>query len=259
VKFKSHIDGSAHMLTPEKSMDIQHNLGADIMFAFDDFVTPTDPYADHKQATERTHRWAERSLAQHIKSGESASHALFGIVQGGPHRDLREDSACTIAGMDFDGFGIGGSYTREEMTEVLKWVCPILPEDKPRHLLGIGEPVQIFAAVEHGSDTFDCVAPTREARNGRLYTTNGTVNIFNNAYKTDLGKIEEGCDCYTCANHTLGYLAHLFRARELGAYTLASIHNLRFFNRLLANIRQAILEEQFFEYRDKFVKEYKNG
>ncbi len=266
VRFKSHIDGSAHVLTPEKSIDIQHNLGADIMFAFDDFVTPTDPYEDHKAATERTHRWAERSLDQHKKlielglpnspSADFGISALFGIVQGGPHKDLREASARTISAMDFDGFGIGGSYTREEMTEVLKWTCPILPEEKPRHLLGIGEPVQIFAAVENGADTFDCVAPTREARNGRLYTADGTINIYNSAYKTDFGKIEVDCDCYTCLHHSRAYLAHLFRARELGAYTLASIHNLRFFNRLLANTRQAILEDKFFEFRDEFVGRY---
>jgi queuine tRNA-ribosyltransferase len=255
VIFKSHIDGSSHTLTPEKSIEIQHDLGADIIFAFDDFVTPTDPYKDHQHATERTHRWAKRSLRKHYELGQG-QQALYGIVQGGPHKDLRVASAQTIANMGFDGFGIGGSYTKEEMIDVLKWVCPILPEEYPRHLLGIGEPVQIFSAVEHGSDTFDCVMPTREARNGRLYTAYGAINIFNAVYRQDLESIDYGCTCYTCINYTRAYVAHLFRARELMAFTLASIHNLFFFADLVINIRNSILHNRFFEFRDEFLGKY---
>ena len=256
VTFRSHLDGSEHVLTPEKSMAIQHDLGADIMFAFDDFTAPMDPYDRHRDTMERTHRWAERSLTAHKEAGKHGPQALFGIVQGGVHQDLREASARTIGGMDFPGFGIGGSYTKEEMAQTIQWVNPLLPEEKPRHLLGIGEPVQLFVGIEHGVDTFDCVAPTREARNGRLYTAQGRINIGNARFIRDFTPVDMSCACYTCRNHTRAYIAHLFRAKELLGFTLASIHNLYFFVNLVKQIRQSILDNRFDEFRDNFLRGY---
>ncbi len=257
VVFRSHIDGSEHMLSPEKSIAIQNNIGADIIFAFDECTSPTDPHAYQKEAMDRTHRWAERSVAAHKANSEMhAQQGLFGIVQGGHHEDLRKESAQYIAGLDVAGFGIGGSYTKEDMEDVLKWVNPILPEEKPRHLLGIGEPAQIFMGVEHGVDTFDCVAPTREARNGRLYARDGRMNIFNAKYKNDFVPIEKDCTCETCLSYTRAYVAHLFRAKEILGYTLATIHNLHFFTTLMEDIRSSILNNTFFEFRDSFAVRY---
>ncbi len=312
VTFKSHLNGDIHVLTPEKSLQIQRDLGADIIFAFDECTSPTDPYEYQKVSMERTHRWAQRSLDEHrrlattprsyeevdgagsspllarqsksdggrrgrlgggnvhVASAEShgesktasakgygmSKQALFGIVQGGPYRDLREESARTIAGMDFDGFGIGGSYTKEDMEDMIEWVNPLLPEDKPRHLLGIGEPMQLFIGIEHGTDTFDCVAPTREARNGRLYTADGRINIGNARFVRDFTPIDPECGCMTCRNYTRAYLAHLFRAKELLGFTLASIHNLYFFVHLVKNIRQSILDGRFNEFKEEFVRRY---
>ncbi len=291
VTFKSHIDGSEHRFTPERSMQIQHNLGADIIFAFDECTSPSADYDYQKQAMERTHRWAERSLAEHqrllqeqeapsqkvlgsprdarpdifdrdflspslgqtFSSGTSSHPALFGIVQGGRHQDLREESARVIGGMDFDGFGIGGSFDKEDMGTAVGWVSAILPEDKPRHLLGIGEPEDIIEGVKNGADTFDCVTPTRMARNGTLITKAGRLNILNAQYREDFTPIEEGCGCYTCsprpdggARYTRAYLAHLFRAKEMLAGTLASVHNLYFLINLTNQIREKILKGEEF-------------
>ncbi len=256
VLFRSHIDGSTHMFTPEKSISIQNNIGADIIFAFDECTSPTDSYEYQKGSMEKTHRWAKRSFEQHKNSTTYEKQGLFGIVQGGHYEDLRKESAKYIASIDFAGFGIGGSYTKEDMEDVLRWVNPILPEEKPRHLLGIGEPLQLFMGVEQGVDTFDCVAPTREARNGALYTRDGRINIWNAKYKTDYTRIEENCDCQTCASYTRAYIAHLFRAKELLGYTLATIHNLYFFTTLMKDIRIAIMNETFFEFRDLFTSRY---
>lgn len=257
VAFKSHIDGSKHILTPEKSIQIQNNIGADIIFAFDECTSPTDPYNYQKEAMERTHRWADRSLAAH--QGNVAARekqGLFGIVQGGHYEDLRKQSAVYIANMNVAGFGIGGSYTKEDMEDVLTWVNPILPEEKLRHLLGIGEPLQLFMGVEHGVDTFDCVAPTREARNGTLSTRDGKINIWNAKYKNNFSSIEKGCGCHTCEHYTRAYIAHLFRAKEILGYTLATIHNLHFFTKLMADIRLSILENRFFEFKESFTSRY---
>jgi len=248
VTFKSVIDGSEHRFTPERSMQIQHNLGADIIFAFDECTSPLADYKYQKEAMERTHRWALRSLAEHKRSGQ-AEQALFGIVQGGRHQDLREESARVIGAMDFDGFGIGGSFNKEDMGTAVGWVSKILPEDKPRHLLGIGEPADIIEGIKNGADTFDCVTPTRMARNGTLMVKNKRLNIFNAQYREDFKPIEEGCGCYTCqlnadgtAKYSRAYLAHLFRAKEILASTLASIHNLYFLINLTKQIRSDILE-----------------
>lgn len=256
VEFRSHIDGSKHFFTPEKSIEIQHDIGADIIFAFDELSSPTDGHDYQKEALYRTHRWAERCLSYHKSKNNSERQGLFGIVQGGSFEDLRREAARTIGAMDFDGFGIGGSYTKEEVADILRWSVEGLPENKPKHLLGIGEPLDFFVGIENGADTFDCVAPTRQARNGTLYTENGKMNILNTRFRTDLAPIDESCDCYTCTHHTRAYLSHLFRANEILATTLATIHNSRFIVRLVQNIRQSILDETYFEFKEDFLRKY---
>lgn len=262
VTFKSYKDGSEHRFTPERSMEIQWNLGADIIFAFDECTSPIAPLDYQKQAMDRTHRWALRSLVAHNELDAEKRQALFGVVQGGRFEDLRKESAqilsemITEKGDQFDGFGIGGSFEKDDLGTAVKWVNEILPENKPRHLLGIGEPIDFFLGVENGCDTFDCVAATRIARNGSLYTHTGKININNAEHKTSLVSIESGCECYTCQNYTRGYLAHLFRSEEMLGATLASIHNLYFINKLVANIRQALVDDTFFEFKDSFLKGY---
>ncbi len=256
VTFRSHKDGSSHRFTPERSMEIQHNLGADIMFVFDECTLPTAPYEYQKEAMERTHRWAVRSLAEHKQAGKQNTQALFGIVQGGRHEDLRKKSAQTVAGMDFDGFGIGGSFSKEDLGETLSLVNNLLPEEKPRHLLGIGEPEDLFLGVQNGADMFDCVLPTRLARNGTLYTKHGKINITNAKFTRDFTPIDEGCACYTCTNFTTAYIAHLFRAKEMLAATLASIHNLYFIVHLVQGIRESILNGTFEQTKINFMAEY---
>jgi queuine tRNA-ribosyltransferase len=243
VTFQSHLDGSFHRFTPERSIQIQHNLGADIIFAFDECTSPLASYDYQNIAMERTHRWAKRSLDEHQRLGGNQS--LFGIVQGGRHRDLREKSAQVISQMDFAGFGIGGSFNKKDMGTAVSWVNQILPEAKPRHLLGIGEPEDIVAGIKNGADTFDCVTPTRMARNGTLMVRGGRLNILNAAYRQDLRPIEKSCGCYTCQNYSRAYLAHLFRAKEMLAATLASIHNLYYLVNLVKEIRRGILNDQF--------------
>ena len=273
VSFRSHLDGSLHYITPEKSIEIQHNLGADIIFAFDECTSPTENDIYQEEALSRTHAWAKRSLEKHIELEKEKiqSHigsgtgefpqALFGIVQGGRSEELRKKSAKAIAemsidGVHFDGFGIGGSFAKEDMSSAVIWVNEELPEDKPRHLLGIGEPEDLFMGVENGVDLFDCVGPTRIARNGTLFTKNGKINITNAKFKDDFSPIENGCDCYTCNNYTKAYISHLFRAKEMQAATLATIHNIYFINKLVADMRQAIIDNQFFEFKEEFLKTY---
>lgn len=252
VTFKSHLDGSEHRFTPESSIKIQEALGADIIFAFDECTSPVAPYDYQKEAMERTHRWARRSLDAHKKEGQ----ALFGIVQGGRFRELREESARAIARMDFDGFGIGGSFDKDDMYGVVGWVNRILPEGKPRHLLGIGEPSDLFGGVENGADLFDCVAPTRLARNGTLYTAEGRINILNARFQDDALPLDPGCDCYACRHYSRDYLSHLFRAKEMLAATLASMHNLRFIVRLMGEIRQSVLDGSFVALKEAFLTRY---
>lgn len=257
VSFKSHIDGSLHYLTPERSIEIQHALGADIIFAFDECTAPTESYEYQRDSLDRTHVWAKRSLEYHKSKPISETQALFGIVQGGRYEDLRKKSAEVIGSMDFDGFGIGGSFAKEDMATAVKWVNEILPKEKPRHLLGIGDPRDLFMAVEYGCDLFDCVAPTRQGRTGSLYTSTGRINIMNSEYQTDYGPIQEGCLCYTCKNYTRSYLAHLFRAKEMLAGTLASVHNLYFINHLVARMRETLIDGTFTEFRNTFLAQYK--
>ncbi len=259
VTFKSVIDGSEHRFTPERSMEIQHNLGADIFFAFDECTSPLAPVEYQKRALERTHAWARRSLEHHKKLGVSEAtgemQALFGVVQGGSYEDLRRESARTLGAMDFDGYGIGGSFTKEDMGTAVRWVCEELPEGKPRHLLGIGEPIDLLLGIENGIDTFDCVSPTRQGRNGALYTYDGRINITNAKYKDDMSPISDEEDWYT-HQFTKSYLHHLFKADEMLAGTLASVHNLKFLVALCEDARDALSKGKFEAFKNSFIERY---
>ena len=264
VTFKSHLDGSLHRFTPESSMKIQWDLGADMIFAFDECTSPQATHEYQKEAMNRTHRWAKRCLDAHEKLDQENVQALFGVVQGGRHEDLRKESAEVLSEMKtekgsmFDGFGIGGSFDKDDMGTAVAWVNKVLPEEKPRHLLGIGDPLDILEAVENGCDLFDCVAPTRIARNGSLYTKNGNINITNSKFRTDFSPIEADCKCYTCKNYTKAYLAHLFHAKEILANTLASVHNVYFIVNFVTDIRTAILENRFQEFKKEFLENFGN-
>lgn len=246
VTFTSHIDGSMHRFTAERSIEIQHNIGADIIIAFDECTSPTADKDYQIEAMERTHRWAKRSILAHKQNYDALKkQGLYGVVQGGRHLDLRKQSAETLSAMDFDGFGIGGSFSKEDLGEALRVVNEVLPEDKPRHLLGIGEPEDITEGVALGCDTFDCVAPTRIARTGTIYerTNSGYIrtNLLNSKYQRDFSKPDESCDCYVCKNYTKAYLAHLFRSREMLGPHLASLHNLYSIVNFTKQLRENIL------------------
>jgi queuine tRNA-ribosyltransferase len=276
VTFKSHLDGSMHYITPEKSIQIQHNLGADIIFAFDECTSPTEDDKYQSDALMRTHAWAKRCLVKHHelqaesyklkeKSLDTTPYnyqALFGIVQGGRNEALRKESAKIISEMKtaegamFDGFGIGGSFAKEDMSTAVKWVNEILPEEKPRHLLGIGEPEDLFMGIENGVDLFDCVLPTRLGRNGTIYTKQGKISITNAKFRTDFTPIESDCTCYTCTHYTKAYVAHMFHGKEMLGGTLASIHNVHFLVQLVKNIRQSILDDTFTTYKTSFLNQY---
>jgi queuine tRNA-ribosyltransferase len=257
VMFSSHLDGTKHLFTPERSMEIQWNLGADIIFAFDECTSPKASEAYQREALDRTYRWAQRSIARHEALDPENTQALFGVIQGGQVQELRELAARTIGGLEkFDGFGIGGSFTKEDMYTAVSWVNALLPKEKPRHLLGIGEPEDIFGGVENGCDTFDCVAPTRIARTGSLYTKEGKVNITNEKYADDQSPIEVDCICYACTNYTRAYISHLFRAKEMLAATLASIHNLHFIVTLVDDIRASIHDGSYADFKESFLRTY---
>jgi queuine tRNA-ribosyltransferase len=212
---------------------------------------------------DRTHAWAERCLARHQElNDEHAANgqnlqALYGIIQGGREEDFRKISAGLLGKLDFDGYGIGGVFEPEEISETVRWINETLPENKPRHLLGMGaQPADLFLGVQYGIDTFDCVAPTRQARNGALYTYGGRINIKNSRYTSDFTPIDEGCDCYTCQNYTKAYISHLFKSNEVLGLTLASIHNERFVVRTVDCIRESIEKDSFFEFKREFLERY---
>lgn len=258
VSFTSHHDGSLHRFTPERSMEIQHRLGADIIFAFDECTSPAAPHEYQKEAMERTHRWAKRSLAAHRQDLEAnALQGVYGIVQGGRFEDLRLESARTLADMDFDGYGIGGSFNKYDILGILEKVNAELPREKPRHLLGIGEPEDLFIGVAAGIDTFDCVLPTRNGRNATVYTHTGKTNLERAEYTTDYGPIDPLCDCFVCKRYTKSYIRHLFKSGEMLAGVLASAHNMRFLTRLAENIRASVLDGSFESYRAAFMAQYK--
>lgn len=261
VTFKSHLDGSYHRLNAEKSMQIQHGIGADITFAFDELTTLHHSYDYQVESLERrTHPWAVRSLAEHKRLNAVRTHrppqALFGVVQGAHYEDLRRQSARFLGAMDFDGFGLGGALEKARIGEIVRWMSEELPEDKPRHMLGISEPDDIFACIENGADTFDCVSPARVGRNGALYTRGGRINIKRAEFKQDFRPFDEACDCYTCAHYSRAYLHHLFRTGELLANTLATIHNERFIVRLVDDIRESIKNETFYSFKQQFLRTY---
>jgi len=258
VSFTSHADGSLHRFTPERSIEIQHKLGADIIFAFDECTAPTLERDYQKEAMDRTHAWGKRSLVAHRQNLEKGpEQGLYGIVQGGRYADLREESARTLGAMDFDGYGIGGSFSKHDLIGILEKVNVILPEEKPRHLLGIGEPEDLFLGVAAGIDTFDCVLPTRNARNGTLYTKRGKINLENAKYARDFTPVDSECPCYTCTNFSKAYLSHLYRSKEMLAGILGTLHNTYFLVSLAKDIRQSIMDDQFGQFRDEFLKNYK--
>ncbi len=254
VTFKDSRTGDTHFLSPERSMEIQHALGADIFFAFDECTSPQASYEYQKEAMERTHRWAKRCVSFHEASANCKSQGLFGVVQGGLFRDLREESANFMAELPFSGFGIGGSFTKADLDTAVGWVCRKLPEDKPRHLLGIGEPLDIFSAVEQGIDTFDCVTPTRLGRSGIIYTRSGKINLLNRDFKTDFRPLDLDQDNIP---YTRAYLPHLFRSKEMLGPILASQHNVSFLVRLCAEIRQSIIDGTYESYKRAFIESYR--
>ncbi len=254
VWFNSHIDGRRLRLDPEISIAVQQALGADIILAFDECTSPLSSFEYTKKALERTHRWAETCL----RANEGGNQWLFGIVQGGEYQDLRVASACWIDQQPFDGYAIGGSLGRskDDMLRVLEWTVPHLQEGRPRHLLGIGEPEDLFGAIERGIDLFDCVAPTRLARHGTVYTADGKLHLRRRELQRDGRPIEDDCDCYTCRRHSRAYLRHLFVSHELLALRLASIHNLRFILRLVEQVRAAIPGGELPALREQFFSRY---
>ncbi len=234
VTFRSHIDGSVKRLAPRISIGIQESLGADIIFTFDECASPTASYVYTKQSLARTHRWAKESL----KAKKRTDQLLFGIVQGGRFKDLRQESAKFIASLPFEGIGIGGGFDKKDITTALEWVIPLLPDERPRHFLGIGEIDDIKESVKRGIDLFDCVIPTRLARHGVLVTAKGRVTISQAKWRTDKNPPEKGCTCYTCQHFSRAYLCHLSRAKEILAIQLANIHNVFFYNQLMEKIRE---------------------
>jgi len=257
VTFKSHIDGSTHRFTPEKSIQIQENLGADIIMAFDECADPND-HEYIKKAMERTHRWAERCVQAKTRDNQ----ALFGIVQGGIEPDLRAASAEFIASLDTPGIAIGGlsvGETKDEMHATLDVVTPLLPENKPRYLMGVGTPEDIINGIARGIDIFDCVLPTRLARHHAAFSPEGRLNMMNATFARDERPIDETCDCYSCQNFTRAYIRHLIVAKELLAGTLLSIHNLRALIRLVEDIRSYIMHGTFEEHISTLLARWENN
>ncbi|HET7742393.1 tRNA guanosine(34) transglycosylase Tgt [Mycolicibacterium sp. 624] len=270
VTFRSHLDGSTHRFTPEVSIGIQHQLGADIIFAFDELTTLVNTRAYQEQSVQRTHDWAVRCLAEHrrlsVERADKPAQALFAVVQGAQYEDLRRkatrglvsigESAGPAEGLSFDGYGIGGALEKQNLATIVGWVTDELPDDKPRHLLGISEPDDLFNAVAAGADTFDCVSPSRVARNASIYSATGRYNITGARYKRDFTPLDPECDCYTCANYTRAYIRHLFKAKEMLASTLCTIHNERFVIRLVDSIRDSITAGDFDELREHVLGRY---
>jgi len=258
IWFKSHIDGSKHFFSPEKVIDIEYNLNSDIMMVLDDLISLPNTKERIQKSIERTTKWAKRSLIHHIKKGKKNN--LFAIVQGGTDVEFRKLSATSLVGLEyeghsFDGFAIGGLSVGEEnsvMYDTIEATIPYLPENKPRYLMGVGTPEDIIEAIDRGVDMFDCVMPTRNARNGYLFTSFGILRIRNAKYKLDDTPIDENCNCYTCKNYSRAYLNHLYKSKELTYFRLASIHNLHYYLNLVKDARVAILKGEFKEFKKDF-------
>ena len=255
VSFKSHLDGSSLFLSPEKSIQIQNKLGADIIMALDECPPYPASYEYMKDSVDRTLRWAKRCKDAHQREGEQS---LFGIVQGGEYRDIRKYSAKALTEMDFDGYAIGGTSvgeSKETMYKMIEYALEDLPKDKVKYLMGVGSPDALFEGVLRGIDMFDCVLPTRIARHGTLMTSHGRINIKREEFKDDFSPLDDNCDCYCCKNYSKAYLRHLFRCNEGFGLRLMSIHNLRYLIHLMEQIRQAINEDRFLDFKnDYFAK-----
>jgi len=261
VTFKSHLDGTMHRFTPEFSMQVQHQLGADIMFAFDELTTLMNTRDYQVMSLERTRLWALRCIAEHQKLTEQRSHrpyqALFGVIQGAQYEDLRRKAASDLGAMAFDGYGIGGALDKHELGTIVSWVTQELPLTRPRHLLGIGEPEDLFVGVESGIDTFDCVSASRVARNAAVYNNSGRFNITNAKYRRSFEPLVADCQCYTCTHYTQAYLHHLVHAKELLASTLLTIHNEFFIVGLVAKMRETLIAGTFQEFKTEFMRKYR--
>lgn len=273
VNFRSVINGSKHRFTPEKSMQIQHGLGADIMFAFDELTTLVDSREYQEESVERTRRWAERCLEEHNRLTEARVgkplQSLWGVVQGAQYEDLRRHAAQSLVDMSdrfeaegrrgFGGFGIGGALEKIALGTIVGWVTDVLPDNKPRHLLGISEPDDLFTAIEAGADTFDCVSPTRLGRRGGVYTLDGRLSLKTARFTRDFRPIDDELEGYA-SQYSRAYIHHLLKAKEFLAGTLCSIHNIQFIVSLVHNARQALIDGRFYEYRDEFLgRYYANG
>lgn len=261
VTFRSHLDGSEHRFTPEVSMQVQAAIGADIAFAFDELTTLNNTRDYQVMSLERTRLWAERCILEHdrLRSAGRPYQALYGVIQGAQYEDLRRKAARDLGAMPFDGYGIGGAIEKRNLSEIVSWVTDELPEDRPRHLLGIGEPGDLFAGVAAGADTFDCVSPSREARNSAVYSPRGRFNLLASAHRRTFEPIDAECDCYTCTHYTRAYLHHAFKGKEMIASTLATIHNLRFTVRLVDGMRAALERGDFEAMREDFLGRYYAG
>jgi queuine tRNA-ribosyltransferase len=256
VTFRSHVDGSEHRFTPEKAIAVQEQLGADIIIALDVCTTYPSDHEHNRVALQRTHRWAERCRKAQTRSDQM----LFGVLQGGTFADLREGGARYLNSLDLPGYAIGGlsvGEPKEVMHQMIELTMPLLPEDKPRHLLGVGSPEDLFEGVARGIDIFDCALPTRVARNGTFLTREGRVNIRNAQYKEDPAPVEEGCCCYACQHFSRAYLRHLIMAKEILGLRLATLHNLHFMLNLMEEIREAILDASFPALKERFLGSYK--
>lgn len=271
VTFKSHIDGSMHRFTPEISMRVQHQIGADIIFAFDECTTLHNTRKYQEKALERTRAWGIRCLDEHqkltLERSEKPYQALYGVIQGAQYEDLRKKAATDMSALRsndpenpiaFDGFGLGGALDKKTLGTILTWINEILPVEKPRHLLGIGAPEDLFVGVDNGIDTFDCVLASRIARTSAVYTMEGRYNLSNAANRRAFEPIDAECDCYTCTHYTKAYVHHLFRGKEINAATLATIHNERFIVRLVDQMRAALIAGDYPEMKAEFMGRYKH-
>ncbi|MDY5404152.1 MAG: tRNA guanosine(34) transglycosylase Tgt [Trueperella sp.] len=268
VWFRSHLNGDKHRFTPEISMRIQHELGADIIFAFDELTTLMNTRPYQEEALERTRLWAQRCLAEHKRLTDARAgkpyQQLFGVIQGAQYEDLRRKAARDLGSMEvdgqrFDGFGIGGALEKENLSTITAWVSEELPEDRARHMLGISEPDDFFACIESGADTFDCVNPSRVARNAAIYAPTGRFNVTRAEFKRDFGPLVEGCTCYTCQNYTRAYIHHLFKAKEMLSATLCTIHNEHFTVHLVDQIRASIVEGTYWEFKADTLGRFYGG
>jgi queuine tRNA-ribosyltransferase len=261
ITFQSHIDGSRHFLAPEDVVNVQRIIGSDIMMVLDHCTPPATNYADALKALTTTTNWATRSREQYKKIIDPDKQKMFGIIQGNFFKDLRKKSAEEIIAVDFDGYAIGGlsvGESKEVFIDILQYTAELLPQDKARYLMGVGTPLDMFIGVENGIDMFDCVFPTRIARNAAVFTEDGRINLRNEKYKFDGSPLDQNCSCSICKNFSRSYIRHLFRCKEISAARMASYHNIYFMKQLMQKIRQSIINGNFSEYKKEYFEKYKN-